>query len=115
MSQKPDDNRIRALKFQFNLSAIMAALTAASSLYIVTHMDDGKRFDMHALVPKIVEAGMTERPERNREEFTQEVTVAAGKAEQNMRYACGFFSLMGGGMILLRRRQLNKALENGPR
>ena len=56
--------------------AIKWMLTAASSLYIVSHLDDGKRFDMVALVPKIVEAGMTERPERNREDFDAQVDYA---------------------------------------
>jgi hypothetical protein len=111
----PQEKRVKFLTFQFNLSAVVAVMTAVSSLYIASNMDNGKSFDLQGMVEEIVNQRQMENPALDRAEFTKTVSDAADEGEKNIRYACGGFTLLGFGMAGWRRRQLNKALENAPR
>ncbi|QQG37270.1 MAG: hypothetical protein HYS17_05780 [Micavibrio aeruginosavorus] len=86
--------KLRREKTHFGIARFFAIATAATSLLILSRMDNGDDFDLHAKVAS--------KPEYH---------DLATDYENRIRLACAFFTVMGGVNCEYRRRKLKKAQE----
>ena len=111
------ESELRILKFQARLSTFFAIATACTSLYILSSIQNGGKYNLSKKenVEAIFAKAVANNPKLNTPVFKEDIQKSAENTEDKIALACVVFSLWGGISMTLKSAKYTKALSQQPR